>query len=60
VVLPWRVQGQLVVLGMGGTIERMRPHRARYTALMLQLAHQLEPQPPGEGAPEDAARPGSV
>lgn len=43
VVLPWRVQGRLVVLGMGGTIERMRPHRARYTALMRQLAHQLEP-----------------
>ncbi|BFO53376.1 IclR family transcriptional regulator [Acidovorax sacchari] len=60
VVLPWRVQERLVVLGMGGTIERMRPRRARYTAMMRQLAHQLEPQPPGGGAAEDAPRPGGV
>ncbi|GKS93808.1 helix-turn-helix domain-containing protein [Acidovorax sp. SUPP2825] len=49
VVMPWRVQGRLVVLGMGGTIERMRPHRARYTALMRRLALQLEQPQPGPG-----------
>lgn len=50
VVLPWRVQGRLVVLGMGGTIERMRPHRARHTALMRRLAAQLAPQHGGSTA----------
>lgn len=46
VVLPCRVQGRIAVLGLGGTIERIRPHRARYTALMRRLAQQLEAQPP--------------
>jgi len=42
VVLPCRVQGRIAVLGMGGTIERMRPNRARYTALMRRLVQQLD------------------
>jgi len=42
VVLPCLVQGRIAVLGMGGTIERMRPHRARYTALMRRLVQQLD------------------
>ncbi len=42
VVLPCRVQGRIVVMGLGGTVDRMRPHRARYTALMKRLAQQLE------------------
>lgn len=41
VVLPCRVQGRIAVMGMGGTIDRIRPHRARYTALMKRLAQQL-------------------
>jgi len=41
VVLPCRVQGRIAVLGMGGKIERMRPQRARHTALMRRLAQQL-------------------
>ena len=41
VVLPCRLQGRVPVLGMGGSVDRIRPHRARYTALMKRLVEQL-------------------
>ena len=39
--LPITAQGCAVVLGMGGTIERIAPKRAEYLALMQNLAAQL-------------------
>jgi DNA-binding IclR family transcriptional regulator len=41
VYLPITAQGRAVVLGMGGTIERIAPKRAEYLALMQNLAAQL-------------------
>lgn len=44
VVLPCRLQGRIAVLGLGGTIDRIRPQRARYTAHMKRLAEALADQ----------------
>ena len=41
VTLPITAQGRAVVLGMGGTIERIVPKKAEYLSLMLRLAAQL-------------------
>ena len=41
VTLPITAQGRAVVLGMGGTIERIVPRKAEYLSLMLRLAAQL-------------------
>jgi DNA-binding IclR family transcriptional regulator len=40
-LLPVKVQGRPVVLGMGGTIERIRPEQARYLDLLRKLAASL-------------------
>jgi DNA-binding IclR family transcriptional regulator len=40
-LLPVRVQGKPVVLGMGGTVERIRPHKDRYLKLIKDLAASL-------------------
>ena len=42
-LLPVQVQGRPVVLGLGGTIERIRPHKERYLALVRELAASLRP-----------------
>lgn len=42
VLLPVTVQGRPVVLGMGGAVERIRPNRERYTALLKSLAATLK------------------
>lgn len=39
--LPITAQGRAVVLGMGGTIERIVPKKAEYLSLMQKLAAQL-------------------
>ncbi len=41
VLLPIQVQGKAVVLGMGGTIERIRPNRDKYLQRMRELAQSL-------------------
>jgi DNA-binding IclR family transcriptional regulator len=42
-LLPTRVQGKAVVLGMGGTIERIRPNKNKYLKLVKELAASLKP-----------------
>lgn len=44
VLLPVKVQGRAVALGMGGAVERIRPNRERYTDMLRQLAASLKPQ----------------
>ena len=41
VTLPMTAQGRAVVLGMGGTIERIAPKKTEYLSLMQKLAAQL-------------------
>ena len=41
VTLPMTAQGRAVVLGMGGTIERIVPKKSEYLSLMQKLAAQL-------------------
>lgn len=41
VTLPISAQGRAVVLGMGGTIERIAPQKKEYLSLMQNLAAQL-------------------
>lgn len=41
VMLPLKVQGRPVVLGMGGALERIRAHRDEYLQLMLDLVNTL-------------------
>lgn len=43
VMLPLKVQGRPVVLGMGGALERIRAHREEYLQLMLDLVKTLRP-----------------
>lgn len=43
-LLPVKVQGKAVVLGMGGTIERIRPNKERYLKLLQQMVASLRPQ----------------
>ena len=43
-LLPLRVQGKAVVIGMGGTIERIRPNKDKYLKLVKDLAASLKPQ----------------
>jgi DNA-binding IclR family transcriptional regulator len=43
VLLPMRVQGKAVVLGMGGTIERMHPNKDKYLQLLKDLSASLKP-----------------
>lgn len=40
-LLPVKVQGKPVVLGMGGTVERIRPNKERYLQLVRDLAAML-------------------
>ncbi len=40
-LLPVKVQGKAVVLGMGGTIERIRPNKDKYLKLVKELAASL-------------------
>ncbi|MFT3821957.1 MAG: helix-turn-helix domain-containing protein [Rubrivivax sp.] len=44
VMLPLKVQGRPVVLGMGGTLERIRPRRDEYLQLMKELVATLRPE----------------
>lgn len=46
-LLPVKVQGKAVVLGMGGTIERIRPHKARYLKMLKEMAAALAQKPDG-------------
>lgn len=41
-LLPVKVQGRPVVLGMGGTIERIRPNKEKYLRLIRELAASLK------------------
>ncbi|WP_028602850.1 IclR family transcriptional regulator [Ottowia thiooxydans] len=41
VMLPLKVQGRSVVLGMGGALERIRPRRQEYLQLMQDLVSSL-------------------
>jgi DNA-binding IclR family transcriptional regulator len=41
-LLPVKVQGKAVVLGMGGAIERIRPNKDRYLSLVRDLARSLQ------------------
>lgn len=41
VLLPVTIHDQPVVLGLGGAIDRIRPMRARYTALLKRAAHSV-------------------
>ena len=43
VMLPLKVQGRPVVLGMGGALERIRAHRDDYLQLMQDLVKTLQP-----------------
>lgn len=43
VMLPLKVQGRPVVLGMGGALERIRPRRQEYLQLMQDLVATLRP-----------------
>ncbi len=40
-LLPVKVQGKPVVLGMGGTIERIRPNKDKYLKLVRELAASM-------------------
>lgn len=42
-LLPVKVQGKAVVLGLGGTIERIRPNKDKYLKLVKDLAASLKP-----------------
>jgi DNA-binding IclR family transcriptional regulator len=44
-LLPVKVQGKPVALGVGGTIERMKPNRDRYTRMVKDLAASLKGGP---------------
>jgi len=43
-MLPVKVQGRAVVLGLGGAVERIRPNRERYEQLVKDLAASLKPR----------------
>lgn len=44
VLLPVQAQGKAVVLGMGGTIERIRPNKNKYIKLLRELAASVGPR----------------
>jgi DNA-binding IclR family transcriptional regulator len=41
VMLPMTIQGQPVVLGLGGSLERIRANRARYLSVLKRCAREL-------------------
>ncbi len=41
-LLPVKVQGRAVVLGMGGTIERIRPNKDKYLKLVKEMASSVK------------------
>lgn len=43
VLLPVKAQGKAVVLGMGGTVERIRPNKNKYLKLLRELATSVAP-----------------
>lgn len=45
VLLPVKAQGKPVVLGMGGTVERIRPNKNKYLRLLRELAASVAPAP---------------
>ncbi len=49
VLLPMTIQGQPVVLGLGGSLERIRANRARYLAVLKRCARELRGNGDGEG-----------
>jgi DNA-binding IclR family transcriptional regulator len=42
-LLPVKVQGKAVVLGVGGTIERIRPNRDKYLQMLREMAASVRP-----------------
>lgn len=42
-LLPVKVQGKAVVLGVGGTIERIRPNRDKYLQMLRDMAASVRP-----------------
>ena len=46
-LLPVQIQGKAVVLGMGGTIDRIRPNKDKYLKLVRDLSASLKPDPKG-------------
>jgi hypothetical protein len=44
-LLPVKIQGKAVVLGMGGTIDRIRPNKDKYLKLVRELSASMKPDP---------------